>query len=90
MSDKDVRWLDVSVDDALAVCSVQGVGDLDAEIKDDFDLHRLARDHVPEGLPLQILHDNEGPPVVLTNLVDCADVRVVQCRGSTSFAAKAF
>ena len=76
--DKDVRWLDVSVDDSFRMCGVESVSDLDSQIEHRFDLQRLASDPVPERLPLQKFHRNEGSPIDLIYFVDRADVRVVQ------------
>jgi hypothetical protein len=67
------------------VCRVQGIRDLDAQIEYRFDLHRLTRDHVPESLSLQQFHGDETSPIGLVNLVDCADVRVVQRGRSLGF-----
>ena len=60
------------------MCRVERVGDLDAQIEHRFDLQRLASDPVPECLPLQQFHRDEGSPIGLINLVDRADVWVVQ------------
>src|SRR2546425_9329779 len=76
--DEDVRWLDVPVDDSFRMCSVESVGDLDAQIEHRLDLQRLAAYHVPERLPLQQFHGDEGSPIGLVDFVDRADVRVVQ------------
>src|SRR6266550_2907000 len=35
---------------------------------------------------IEKLHGDEGLTVVFTNVVDCADVRMIQCRGSLCFA----
>ena len=66
------------MDDSLRMGRVECVGDLDAQIEHRFDLQRLATDPVPERLPLQQFHGDEGSPIDLVNLVDRADVRVVQ------------
>ena len=60
------------------MCGVERIGDLDAQIEHRLDLQRLASDPVPERLPLQQFHGDEGSPIGLVNLVDRADVRVVQ------------
>ena len=62
---------------------IQGVRDLDAKIEHRLNLQRLASDAVPERLPLQQFHGDEGSPIGLVDLVDGADVRVVQ--GGRSF-----
>jgi hypothetical protein len=83
-SHEDVRWLDVAVDDPLTVCRIKCIGDLNAQIEHRLDLQRLATDPVPERLPLQQFHGDEGSPIGLVDFVDSADVRMVQGRGSTS------
>ena len=83
--DEDVGRLDVAVDYAFGVRSVQRIGDLDAQIEHRFDLQRLAIDLVPERLPFQQLHGDEGSPIGLVDFVDRADVRVVQRGRSLGF-----
>src|SRR5262249_41356029 len=41
-------------------------------------------------LPLEILHGDEGLAFVLTDLVNRADVGMIECRGGTRFTSKAF
>ena len=60
------------------MCGVERVGDLDAQIEHSFNFQRFARDPVPKRLSLQQFHSDEGSPVRLVNLVDRADVRMVQ------------
>jgi hypothetical protein len=38
--------------------------------------------------PVQILHDDEGLPILLINLMDRADVEMIQSRSSFGFAPK--
>jgi hypothetical protein len=78
--------LDVPVDDALRMCCIQRIGNLDAQIEHRFDLQRLASYQVPERLSLQQFHRNEGSPIGLVDFMDRADVRVVQGGGSFSFS----
>ena len=77
------------MDDTLRMRCVQCVSDLDAQIEHRFDLQRLARDPVPESLPLKQLHGDEGSPIGLVDLVDRADVRVVQGGRSLCLPLKA-
>ena len=42
-----------------------------------------------QGLPVEIFHRDEGPAVLLVNLVDGADVWVIESRCRASLAAKA-
>src|SRR6516225_8212855 len=43
-----------------------------------------------EGLALQVLHDDEGLAFMLINVVNGANVGMVQCGGSTGFPFEAF
>ena len=86
---ENVRGLDVPMDDAFRVCGIQRIGDLDAQIEHRLDLHRLASDPVPERLPLQQFHGDEASPIGLVDLVDRADVRVVQGGCGLRFALEA-
>ena len=83
--DEDVGRLDVAVDYAFGVRSVQRIGNLDAQIEHRLDLQRLAIDLVPERLPFEQLHGDEGSPIGLVDFVDRADVRVVQRGRSLGF-----
>ena len=68
--------------------SVQSIGDLDSQIEYRLDFQRLAADPAPERLPIQQFHDNEGSSLGFVNLVDGADVRMIQCRGGFGFTLK--
>src|SRR5208282_2168730 len=87
--DENVCGLDVPMDDTLRVSRIECVGDLDAHIKHRLDLHRLASNPVPERLPLQQFHCDEGSPICLVNLVDRANVRVIQRGRSLGFPLEA-
>ena len=86
---KDVRRLDVAVDDAFCVGCVECIGDLNCERHHGFRIHRLSRNPVLQGQSVQKLHGDEGLSVLIVNLVDGADVGMVQCRGSFGFPLKA-
>ena len=43
---------------------------------------------MPKRLALQQLHGDEGSPIGLVNLVNGADVRMIQCRSGFGFALK--
>jgi hypothetical protein len=73
----------------LRMCGVESVSDLDAQIEHQFDLQRLASDPVPKRLPFQQFHRDKGSPIGLVDLVDCADVRVVQGGRSLGFSLEA-
>src|ERR1700747_1582897 len=89
IGNEDIRRLDIPMDDALCVCSVESVGDLNAEIEQCFNFQRLACDHVPECLSLQQFHRDKRSPIDLVNFVDRADVRVIQSRRGSCFPLEA-
>ena len=89
LRDKDVRWLDVAVNDAFAMGGVERVGDLGAEIEHEVDGQRFSVDAVFEGLAFEIFHRQVGSAVFFADVIDGADVGVVQRRGSAGFAAEA-
>ena len=43
-----------------------------------------------EGFPIHVLHDEVVNPVLFTDVVECADVRVVQAADSFGFALEPF
>src|SRR6516164_4818639 len=81
LGDEDVGGLDVAMDDALCMRSVERVGDFDADIKQDFQVHWTTHDEVFKGLTIEKFHGDERHTVLLVNLVDSANVGVVQSRG---------
>ena len=78
---EDVRRLDVTMDDSLAVRAVERIGDLDADVDDLVGLQGPGREPIPKRLSLHQLHDDERVALVLADVVDRADVRVIQCGG---------
>ena len=74
---------------ALGVGRVEGVGDINGDRHQQLDLKRLIADQVLQGLAFQVLHGDEGAPVVLANVVNCANIRMIQAGSGLRFAAKA-
>jgi len=86
---KDVRGLDVAMDDALFVRSFQRVSYLNRQVEQKFEFDGFAADAVLEGLALEKLHGDEVPPVGFPNFIDGADVGMVEGGSGTRFTAEA-
>ena len=85
-SDEDVGGFDVAVDDARGMRGVQRVGDLDPTSSTVSSLEWTGGEPILQRRALQILHDDERSPVLLADVVDRADVWVVQRRRRPRFA----
>src|SRR5437868_6948314 len=89
ISDEDVCRLDIAVHDAFRVGGIERVRNIDRERHQQIEVERTVADQVFESLPLEILHGDEGAAVLFPNVINRADVRMIQARGGLSFAAKA-
>ncbi len=78
VGNKNVCRLDVAVDDALRVGSIQSISDLDSQIEQRLDCQGLSADPAPECLALEQLHREENAPLSLVNLVNGTNVRMIQ------------
>jgi hypothetical protein len=82
----DVAGLQVAVDDAGLVRPCEGVGDLDADLEGLVERELPTNEARCECFPVHVLHDEKVRAVLLTDVVECADVRVGQRRDRTGFA----
>ena len=88
IGDENIRGLDVPVNDAFRMRGVKRVGDFGAQIQHHIQRQRAPSDAIAQRLTLQILHDDEKLSIVLANLMDCADVRMVKSGSGASFPLK--
>ncbi len=84
--DKNVGWFDIAVYDALGVRRLKRVADLEREIEQFRNWYRLAGDAVPERLAFQELHHEKRPALIIAQIVNRADARMIQGRGGAGFA----
>ena len=87
---EDVRRLDVAVNDAGRVRRVQAIGDLDRQGKQSLCFNRLTRDHMLQRHALQEFHGDERSATLLADVVNRADVRMIQRRCGLGFTPEAF
>jgi hypothetical protein len=77
------------MNDAFGVGGVERVGDLDTQQQQGFQPHRTPAYAVPQRHPVQKLHGNEGMPILLADVVESADVGMIQCGSGLGFPLKA-
>jgi hypothetical protein len=90
IGDEKICGLDVTMDDAFGMRSVERVGNLDAEIKQRFHIERTAVNAVFQRHAFEKFHDDEGASIVLADLVDGADIGMIQRGRGAGFAAETF
>ena len=83
---KDVGRLDVSMNDFFSVRCIERVGDLDGQGEQGLGVQRLARDAMLQSHTVQEFHGDEGLAVLLADVVDGADVWVIQSGCGLGFA----
>src|SRR5882672_7437266 len=77
------------MNDALGMSGVERIGNLNANFQDVVQFYGSISDHVLQGCAVEKLHHDEGLAVLLVNLVNGADVGMVQRGGSLGFALEA-
>lgn len=77
LSNENVGWLNVSVNDALAMRRIERVGDLRAQVQNQFGFQRLAHDAVLQGHAIEELHNPKDTAIFFTYIVDRADVGMI-------------
>src|SRR5271170_6652708 len=78
------------MNDAFSMRRIEGVGDLDGEGQELLDIERPAGDAMLQRQAVEALHHHKGAVVFLANVVDGANVRMIQGGGRFGFAAKTF
>ena len=74
---QQIRRLDVAVHNSLGMRGVECIGNLDAEVEQTLQFQRTSKCEFPKGPALQILHHDERPALVLADLMDGTDVRMI-------------
>src|SRR5580704_7217525 len=77
LGNKNIRGLDIAMDDAFAVRIVQRVRNRNRNLKQLLKLPWPSRDRVFQSLPIEKLHGDERLPLMLSNLVNGADIGMI-------------
>jgi hypothetical protein len=89
LRDEDVRRLDVAMNDLLLMRRVERVGNLNRQFEQVWHREGLAGNPVLQRAPFEQLHRDEPRLVVLADVVNRADIRMVQRGRCARFALKA-
>jgi hypothetical protein len=76
--EEDVARFEVAVDDPLAVRLVERIGDLTGDVERLFDRQRTFVEPLAQRFPVEVLHHQVRRAVSVADVVEGADVRVVQ------------
>jgi hypothetical protein len=72
------------------VCCPEGIGNLNRQLQHLVERKRLVGNEMLQGSAVEKLHCNELSPVLLPDVVNGADVGVIQRRSGLGFAAESF
>ncbi len=68
---------------------LERVRNLDSQRQNSLHRQRLARNFMLQRLALHEFHDDEGPAVLFADIVDRADIGMIQCGRGLRLTAKA-
>src|ERR1022692_1022103 len=88
--DENVGGLNVAMNDPLGMGRVQSISDVDGDVEELLDVDWPIVDQVLESPSFEKLHYEECPTVLFADVIDDADVGMVQRGGGTRLAAKPF
>src|SRR5262249_14243965 len=74
----DVCGLDITMNDVRAVCGIERISDSDGDLQQRLQLYRSAADALLESLSFEQLHRDEVPALMFADVVNRADVRMIQ------------
>jgi len=78
------------MDDAFGVRRIESVGNLGSQVQHLLQRKWLAPDTVLKRYAIQELHDYESKTVLFADVVNRADVRMIECGGGFCFPPEAF
>jgi hypothetical protein len=87
-TDENIGRLNVSVNDAGGVSGVERIGDFNGEREESLCAKDTLCNAIPQSCSLQEFHGDKRLAVLLTDVIDRADVRMVECGGSLGLSTK--
>jgi len=90
LGDEDVGGLDIAMNDPRRVRRTEGVSDFDVKRQQHIDFQRTSSNAVLQHHAVQKFHGDERLPFVFPDLMDGADVGMVQGRSCPGFAPETF
>src|SRR2546426_8661004 len=85
---EQIRRFNITVNDAFGMSGVESVGDLNRQTQQDFRLKGFPGNEMLQRCPVQKLHGNERLSILLANVINRADIGVVQGGRGLGFALK--
>jgi hypothetical protein len=86
---EDVGGLDVAVNDALLMGRIQAADHLYCEVLQLFEFYWATQDQIFEASTFEKLHGHKDTAILLANVVNCADIGMIQSRSGTGLALEA-
>src|SRR6266566_5804586 len=86
---EQVCRLDVAVNNSLRMRCIEGIGDFYSQLQQRFQLYRLCSNAMFQGYTIEKLHRDEGLSILVADIIDRANIRVVQGRCSLGLTLKA-
>ncbi len=85
---KNIGGLNIAMDDSLGVGRIERICNLDGQWQQNFQFERPSRNAVLQSHAIQEFHGDERLPVLLADVVNGADVGVIQRRSSLRLTLK--
>src|SRR5580692_10571303 len=89
LRDKNIRRLDVAMHNSAGMSRIESIRNLNPQLEQLRNLQRTPLNHVLQGPAVQILHGNKRFAILLPNVIDGANVRMVESRSRLRLALKA-
>jgi len=90
LGNENIGGFYIAVDHAGVVGGVESVGGVDADFEEAFEFERARGDDVLERGAVEEFHGDKCTAAIFADVVDGADVGVVQCGGGAGLAFEAF